>query len=108
MQLELVHPSASKRPANAVRERTEVGTREVALIVARIEMVGDVEYLQADRGVVTKQTEPLAHLHVERHEQGIATGLVPCTHEIPVFVHDREREAGPHVQQREYRDAARQ
>src|SRR5712664_4160808 len=76
-QLEFKHPLAAERPANAVREGAEVGAREVALIVARVEMVRDVEHLQAHRGVVMKQTQPLTHLQIERHERGIATGLVP-------------------------------
>src|SRR5882672_1359967 len=65
--LEFEHPLAAERPANAVREGTEVGAREVALIVARVEMVRDVEHLQARRGVVMKQTQPLAYLQIERH-----------------------------------------
>src|ERR1700737_4638717 len=67
--LEFEHPFAAECPTNAVRETAEVGTREVALIVTRVEMIRDVEHLQTDRRVVMKQTEPLAHLHVERHER---------------------------------------
>src|SRR6266850_1151202 len=106
--LEFEHPLAAERPANAVREAAEVGAREVALIVARVEMVCDVEQLQADRGVVMKQPEPLAHLHVERRERWKAAGPVPRADEIPVFVHHRQRKPGPHVQHREYRESARQ
>src|SRR5580704_11277200 len=77
--LEFEHPLAAERPADAVREGAEVGTREVALIIPRVEMVRDVEHLQADRGVVMKQAEPLADLHVERDEGGIAARLVART-----------------------------
>src|SRR6266852_2198805 len=80
--LEFEHPLAAERPANAIREGAEVGTREVALIVARVEMVRDVEHLQAHRGVVMKQTQPLTHLEIQRHERWIATGLVPRADEI--------------------------
>ena len=37
--LEFEHRLATERTADAVREGTEVGAREVALIVARVEMV---------------------------------------------------------------------
>src|SRR5713101_2181646 len=105
--LEFEHPLAAERPANAIREGAEVGTREVALIVARVEMVRDVEHLQADSGVVMKQPESLADLRVERHELSKAAGLVPRSHKIPVFIHHRQREPGPDLQHREYREAAR-
>src|SRR5260370_42395278 len=88
--LEFKHPLAAERPANAVREGTEVRAREVVLIVARVEMGRDVEHLQADRGVVMKEPEPLAHLHVERHERGKATRLVSRPHEMSGFVRHRQ------------------
>src|SRR5882757_2040032 len=91
--LEFEHPLAAERPANAVREGAEVGARDVALIVARVEMVRDVEHLHADRGVVTKQTKPLAHLQIERYERGIAARFVPRTDEIPIPVHHRQWES---------------
>src|SRR5712691_658423 len=91
--LELEHPLPAERTADAVREGTEVGAREVALIVARVEMVRDVEHLQAQRGVVMKQTQPLTHLEIQRHERWIATGLVPRAYEIPVLVHHRQRKS---------------
>src|SRR6266849_9532694 len=85
--LEFEYPLAAERPANAVREGTEVCARQVVLVVARIEMVGDVEYLQADCRVVMKQTKPLAHLQIERRERRVTAGLVASADEVPVFVH---------------------
>src|SRR6266850_7618339 len=106
--LEFEHPLAAERPANAVREAAELGAREVALIIAGVEMVRDVEHLQTDCGVVMKYPEPLAHLHIQRRERWKAAGPVSRADEIPVFVDHRQRKSGPQVQHGEYRESARQ
>src|SRR5260370_38077749 len=84
--LEFEHPFAAERPANAVGEGAEVCARQVVLIVARVEMVGDVEYLQADGRVVMKQRKPLAHLEIERRKRRATAGSAWSPAERTVLV----------------------
>src|SRR5436190_13423659 len=104
----LEHPFPTKGSPDAVVETSIVRARQVLLIVARVEMVGDVEHLDADRGVMAKQAQALADLQVERQERGIAPSLVAGPHEVPVLVDRRQRKSGPEVEQREHGEAPRQ
>src|SRR5262245_9311005 len=106
--LELEDPFAAKRAADAVVEAAERAAVDVALVVARVEGIGDVEHLQADCGVVTEHAKLLGHLRVERDESRIAARLISRSDEVPISVDRGQRESGPHVENREQREAARQ
>ena len=68
--LELEDPLPAERAADGVVERAEVRARDVRLVVARVEVIGDVEHLQPDRRVVAEEHEPLRDLRVERDVRG--------------------------------------
>src|SRR6266540_3949944 len=104
MPSKLEYPSPTKRSPDAVVKTAVVRARQVALVVARIEMVGDVEHLDADRCVVAEQAKALADLHVERQEGGIAARLVPGADEVPVLVDRRQRKTSAHVEERKDRE----
>src|SRR5947209_7476876 len=105
--LELENPFSAKRPPDAVVELAERRARQVALIVARIEMIRDVEHLQPDRRVVAEQAQLLRDLGVDGDERRIATGCVSQSDEIAIEVYLRIRKSGPRVNHREDREPAR-
>src|SRR2546430_781627 len=89
--LELEDPFPAERAADGVVERAEVRARDVRLVVARVEVIGDVEHLQPDRRVVAEEHEPLRDLRVERDERRIAAGRVARADEVAVGVDVRQR-----------------
>src|SRR5205823_924191 len=89
---QLENPLAAERAADAVVECAEARAREVALIVARVEMIRDVEHLEADRRAVAEDDEPLRDLSVERHEARIPADRVSRTDEVAIGVDVRQRE----------------
>src|SRR5262245_49082355 len=98
---ELENPFPTKRPAHAVGESSEVGAREIALEVARVEMVRDVEDLQSDGGVVIQDAQTFADLCVEREKGRIPARLVSRANEVSFFVYNRHRKSGADVDERE-------
>src|SRR5262245_23550570 len=102
----LEHPFPPKRSPDAVVETAVVLARQVPLIIARIEMVGDVEDLDPNRRVVAEEAEALADLQVERHEERIAASLVTSPDEVPVLVDGRQRKPSAQIEQREDDEAS--
>src|SRR5262245_11606082 len=90
----LEHPFPAERSPDAVVETAVVLARQVPLIIARIEMVGDVEDLDPDRRVVAEEAQALADLQIERDEEWIAASLVASPDEVPVLVDGRQRKPG--------------
>src|SRR5260221_1987218 len=106
--LELEDPLPAERAGDGVVERAEVLARDVRLVVARVEVIGDVEHLQPDRRVVAEENELLRDLRVERDERRIAAGRVARADEVAVGVDVREREAASRIENGKNGAAARQ
>src|SRR6516164_1726969 len=85
---ELVHEFASEGPADAVVEVLEIGRREIALKIARIEVIGEIEDLHANRRMMIEQAQALGDLHVDRYERRISARLIAGANEIPILVDD--------------------
>ncbi len=49
-------------------------------------MIGDVEHLETDCGVVTEHTQPLCHLRVERDEGRKPAGGISAADKVPIRV----------------------
>src|SRR5262249_60118763 len=83
---ELDLPFPADRPANAVVEAAEVAAGEIVLVIARVEVVGDVEHLDADRRVAVRDADRLADLNVQRDELRITACAIPRAAEVPIPV----------------------
>src|SRR5262245_20721062 len=95
---EFVDELAADGPVDAVVEMLEIRRREIALEVARIEVVGEVEDLYADGRSVMEEAQALGDLRVQRHERRIPARLVASADEIPILVDDGVGETGADVQ----------
>src|ERR1041385_3609721 len=76
--------------ARAIVEPAELGTRNVVLHVARIEMVGDVEEGYAGAAVILLALEwnrqPFHHQHIERQHVWVTAARIARAHEILLLV----------------------
>src|SRR5262249_48734432 len=105
---ELEDPLAAERTADAVVEFPEALAGEVRLIVARVEVIGDIEDLEADGRLVIEQSKPFGNLRVERHEPRIAPDVVAWPDEVAVRVEVRQRKPGSDVEHGKHGEAARE
>src|SRR5207248_2646046 len=104
----LEYPLAPEGAADAVVEAPEVVACQISLVIARIDMIGDVEDLQPDRGVVSEEAELLRDLRVERHESRITADRIARPDEVTIGIDGRQWKACPRVEHREHGKPARE
>lgn len=98
----------AKSPADAVVKPAKLAARDVALHVAWIEVVGDVENFDADAPFKLSAAEWDAHLlhylHVQREEVWITSRFVSSTDVVLVFIDEREGESAAPINYGQRRD----